>query len=84
MYYRSILFLITGLLVGCSSVPVADRAESLKPSAADTLTVRKLYDHYNVWRGVPYQEGGLSKQGVDCSGFVYLAYRNTFNKSSSY
>jgi cell wall-associated NlpC family hydrolase len=27
------------------------------------------------WLGVPYREGGLSKQGIDCSGLVLQVYR---------
>jgi len=30
------------------------------------------------WRGVKYKLGGLSKSGVDCSGFVYLTYLSRF------
>ncbi len=35
-----------------------------------------LYSQYREWRGTPYRMGGLSKKGVDCSGFVYLTYRS--------
>lgn len=53
----------------------------LKISAADSITVQKLYAHYNEWRGVKYLEGGQSKSGIDCSGFVQLAYRHKLNKN---
>ena len=33
---------------------------------------------HREWKGTPYRYGGLSKRGVDCSGFVYLTYRNKF------
>lgn len=33
-----------------------------------------LYKHYKEWRGTRYRLGGLSKGGIDCSGFVYLTF----------
>ena len=48
-------------------------------SKADSPVVKKLYTHYNEWRGVRYREGGQSKNGVDCSGFVQLAYKQKLN-----
>lgn len=50
-------------------------------SKADSPVVKKLYTHYNEWRGVRYREGGQSKSGVDCSGFVQLAYKQKLNKN---
>jgi cell wall-associated NlpC family hydrolase len=38
-----------------------------------------LYQQFETWEGVPYRLGGLSKKGVDCSGFVYMTYLNQFN-----
>lgn len=39
----------------------------------------KLQAFYTRWQGTPYQYGGLTSKGIDCSGFVYLAYKNVFN-----
>jgi cell wall-associated NlpC family hydrolase len=33
-----------------------------------------LYSQYDQWKNVKYKPGGLSRDGVDCSGFVYLTY----------
>jgi lipoprotein Spr/probable lipoprotein NlpC len=38
----------------------------------------KLLSHYRQWRGVPYQNGGASRAGIDCSAFVVLAFRQNF------
>lgn len=43
---------------------------------ADDLVYRKLMSHYRDWKGVRYEMGGLSKRGVDCSGFVFKAYQS--------
>lgn len=37
-----------------------------------------LYAQYKEWQGSPYRLGGLSKRGVDCSGFVYLTFKDRF------
>ena len=31
------------------------------------------------WKSVNYRFGGLSKDGIDCSGFVYLTFRDKFD-----
>ncbi|NRD71786.1 C40 family peptidase [Shewanella sp. VB17] len=35
---------------------------------------------HREWRGIPYRYGGMSKRGVDCSGFVSLAYQQILGK----
>ncbi len=39
---------------------------------------RSLYAQLKEWKSVRYDYGGLSKKGVDCSGFVYLTYLENF------
>jgi len=41
---------------------------------------QKLLSQYASWKGTPYQYGGLSKRGVDCSGFVQVTFKNQFTK----
>jgi len=36
---------------------------------------------YKGWKGTPYRYGGLSKNGVDCSGFIYQTYKTVFGIS---
>jgi cell wall-associated NlpC family hydrolase len=71
------------LLGGCSSAPpVRPSAANVKPlnkavSLNNTQLVKsRLYAQLREWRGVRYREGGQSKKGVDCSGFVQLTFRN--------
>ncbi|MEN8257100.1 MAG: NlpC/P60 family protein [Thermodesulfobacteriota bacterium] len=43
---------------------------------ADSRAIKdKMYLQYQQWKGTRHAMGGLSKRGVDCSGFVYLTYR---------
>jgi cell wall-associated NlpC family hydrolase len=76
--------LLLGLLSGCGgapervdSGPVYHRGERV--NLADSQRVRALLSaQLREWQGVRYREGGLSKRGVDCSGFVYLTYLQRF------
>lgn len=70
---------ILSLLSACSSTQYF--ATPANTSKSDSPTAKKLYSHYNEWRGVKYREGGFSKSGIDCSGFVHLAYKQKLNKS---
>jgi len=46
-------------------------------SLKNSKSVKKqLYSQYQEWKGVRYRENGLSKKGVDCSGFVHLTFRD--------
>lgn len=39
---------------------------------------QELFTQFEEWRSVPHRTGGLSKRGIDCSGFVYLTYLSRF------
>lgn len=70
-----VLFLLSVLLVGCSH-----HAPPPNGRLSDSITViAELNDQLNRWHGTPYRYGGLSRNGVDCSGFVYLTFRDRFN-----
>lgn len=72
------LALLLLLLSGCAGARHLSTPVRIAPG--DAPVVKQLYGHYNQWRGVRYREGGMSRQGVDCSGFVYLAYRKQFSR----
>lgn len=38
----------------------------------------KLADYYESWLGTPHRMGGMTKQGVDCSGFVLNVYKDVY------
>lgn len=65
---------------GCSRLPVTPEPAGRIPHAAkvdlaDSQGVKEqLYLQYQQWKGTNYKMGGLSKQGIDCSGFVYITY----------
>ncbi|PKH26512.1 endopeptidase [Enterobacterales bacterium CwR94] len=64
------------LLVGCSS----HRAPAPNGRLSDSITViAQLNEQLSQWHGTPYRYGGMSPRGVDCSGFVYLTFRDRFD-----
>jgi len=74
-------------LSGCTLIPIepddthtatVEPSEGLLRTDASQITA-ELYAQYEAWKTVGFKEGGLSKIGVDCSGFVYLTFRNRFS-----
>ena len=61
------------LLSGCGSFPVRDNT-----ARPNTLPNKNQVVMYSAMQfiGIPYVFGGTSDDGVDCSGLVYLAFRN--------
>jgi lipoprotein Spr/probable lipoprotein NlpC len=80
-----VILCIYGCLVsGCGSVErkeanFKEHSSSIisKDNKTSLHSVKNvLYAKYRKWQGVRYQLGGLSKNGIDCSGFVYIIYKS--------
>lgn len=50
------------------------------PILSETVT-EKMYSQYQQWRGIRYKRGGMSKNGIDCSGLVCLIFNRQFGIS---
>lgn len=78
------MFALVGLLLhGCSGkkkyLPVEQPSIGSATDLSDETAVDMLLTrHFKRWHGVPYRNGGMSKSGVDCSGFVYQTYVSQF------
>ncbi|MDX5627407.1 MULTISPECIES: NlpC/P60 family protein [unclassified Brenneria] len=75
MRLKHVLVLASLILAGCSShrnpPPDARLSDSI-------MVVAQLNDQLHQWHRTPYRYGGLDRNGIDCSGFVYLTFRDRF------
>ena len=81
----AIVFFSVASLLGCASSPATQTTHHSKQAVtdepADKSSVKtRLNKHFQLWRGTPYKIAGLNKRGIDCSGFVYMTYRDVFGK----
>lgn len=67
------------LLAGCGLAPYSEQGGQ-SPGRVDftnkSQVKQALYAQFDQWRAVKYKSGGLSRDGVDCSGFVYLTFNS--------
>jgi len=64
------------LLTACANNHVDVKTNKIAPP----ISVKQvLYAQFSEWKAVKYRFGGLSKNGIDCSGFVYLTYLDNFS-----
>lgn len=82
----SIALLAIALLSGCSSQVSTDNSidNNISESAHEILKspqTRPLIEQYHAWKGTPYQYGGTTQNGVDCSGFVQSVFLNAQKKA---
>ena len=78
-------FFTASILSGCGSLPTHHNtphqtAKSYKPITFSNKRQAELYkrldQQYRNWKGTPYRLGGLNRNGIDCSGFVHVTFRD--------
>jgi Cell wall-associated hydrolases (invasion-associated proteins) len=81
-----LIILLAVLLVSCSTTQRLEKKQSKE--VYEALNLRKerkdnfsLYKEAASWLNVPHREGGLSGNGIDCSGLVYVIYKNVYGKT---
>lgn len=84
--FCALMFAIVLGVSGCSSPSVkhtnASSTASFGKPGNQTRQQAALSKHYSAWKSTPYKLGGLSKAGIDCSGFVHVTFRDIFNKKT--
>lgn len=82
-YFQNIVFLatITLLLGGCASNGHLQPDQSGQPlklppaGVSESAKAQRLWQVFERYRGTPYEYGGTSADGFDCSGFIRTAYQ---------
>lgn len=79
---KPLLFAIFSLiLTACSSTSdtFGSSRKPIKGSINDPImAIASLSEQQREWKGTRYRLGGNSKQGIDCSGFMQLTFRELF------
>ena len=87
MKYWLLLFTLPLLLGSCRSiVPAYNYQEIARASVRlgidiDMKDNHALYVESSNWMGVPYRNGGTTRQGVDCSGLTSAIYKKVYRKN---
>ena len=72
----AVLVFVTSLLMSCGALQERSSLSLNPAKLTDSAYVKKvLYSQFNDWQGVRYRYGGLSRSGIDCSGFVYVTFK---------
>lgn len=82
-YYYVPLLIVLMFFSGCStrkSATVSKPVSISKTASVNlndlALVKQRLYNQYREWKGTRYRVGGVSKRGVDCSGFIYVTFHS--------
>jgi len=75
---RFIALLLLLSLSGCGSQPYRAAGSPATTTEQSSEVRESLLLQYREWQGVPYQLGGAGKEGVDCSAFTQLTFRQRF------
>ncbi len=83
-FFLITLCLMVAVLGGCSSTPNKSQPSfkiAKQVNLKDSNKVKSLIlSQYRLWKGTPYEYGGVDFNGVDCSAFV----QNTFRSKLGY
>lgn len=84
--YYLLIWLFALFLVGCSTTRKLEKRQSKEVYDALNLSKSRkdnfmLFKEAASWLNVPHRDGGLSGNGIDCSGLVYVIYKNVYGKT---
>ncbi len=63
--------------------PTPQQIQAVQPpqSTKQQDSIQELLNQaYQEWAHVPHRDGGLSKEGIDCSGFVHIVFKTKLHQ----
>lgn len=81
--YLGLLVLVALGLAGCASSQSFDRTYTPPgpiEDPQDAATADQLWQVFERYQGAPYEYGGMSADGFDCSGFIVTAYQEALGR----
>lgn len=86
--HNALILILTIFLSGCANHSLAKNSHPvvyLQQTPPVTHAVDNIISHlshnYASWRGVKYQFGGTTHQGIDCSSYMQHVFREEFSIS---
>ncbi len=76
--FVGLIFSLILFLTGGCSIANEHLKVQYKSIERDTSIVSSLTKQYHLWKGTPYKLGGMSHEGIDCSGFAQMTFKNLF------
>lgn len=59
---------------------IINKYANLLETSKSEINNSKLYSFIDNWVGTKYKYGGMTKSGIDCSGFCNVLYKEVYNK----
>lgn len=88
MIKKIFMLALCSFIIACSAPPkryISPESIALNSSSInlgdEQIVISALKQQHQNWKGTPYQFGGLNKKGIDCSGFVYRTFKESFGHS---
>lgn len=79
MRLKTVVMVSLLLISGCASQQEqVNQQETSNWQQAEQWPDTSLFNVYQQWQGVPYQLGGNGRNGIDCSAFVQIAFRDVW------
>lgn len=79
------LLIFCSSLAGCSLIPDGEITPAFVAKDTTGIDLQKsaavkniLLKQYKEWQKTPHKIGGLSKRGIDCSGFTFVTFQSKF------
>jgi len=69
----------TGVSVETKKARSKKIEQALESNNRTYRELERFNQFYREWKGTPYRYGGISRRGVDCSAFTFIAYREVYD-----